>query len=121
MDALTVAINARQGQNLDGLIHHSDRGVQYASNEYTDMLAQHGILASMSAKGNPYDNAYAESFIKTIKTETVYPNEYETFDDALADINHFIEKKYNNKRLHSSIGYLPPDEFEQKILKEVRA
>lgn len=121
VDALTVALNARQGQHLDGLIHHSDRGVQYANNWYTEMLEQHGILSSMSAKGNPYDNAFAESFIKTIKAEAVYLNEYDTFDDALTDIKHFIEKKYNKKRLHSSIGYMPPDEFEQKILKEVVA
>src|SRR3989344_6789298 len=121
VDALTVALNTRQGQHLDGLIHHSDRGVQYANNWYTELLEQNGIQASMSAKGNPYDNAFAESFIKTIKTEAVYPNEYDTFDDALADIEHFIEKKYNKKRLHSSIGYMPPDEFEQKILKEVVA
>lgn len=121
VDALTVALNARQGQHLDGLIHHSDRGVQYANHQYTGLLAQHGILPSMSAKGNPYDNAYAESFIKTIKAEAVYLNEYDTFDDALADIECFIGKKYNKKRLHSSIGYMPPDEFEQKILKEVSA
>lgn len=121
VDALTIALNARQGQHLDRLIHHSDRGVQYANNWYIEMLEQHGIQASMSAKGNPYDNAFAESFIKTIKAEAVYLNEYDTFDDALADIECFIEKKYNKKRLHSSIGYMPPDEFEQKILKEVVA
>ncbi|MFH1695189.1 MAG: IS3 family transposase [Candidatus Micrarchaeota archaeon] len=121
VDALTVALNARQGQCLDGLIHHSDRGSQYASNEYTDLLRRYGILVSMSAKGNPYDNAFAESFIKTIKAEAVYLNEYETFDDALEDIEHFIEEVYNKKRLHSSVGHMPPDEFEQKILKEVGA
>jgi transposase InsO family protein len=118
VDALTMALNTRQGQCLDGLIHHSDRGVQYACHEYTGLLEQRGILASMSAKGNPYDNAYAESLFKTIKREEVYVSEYESFEDAYQNIEHFIEQVYNEKRLHSAIGYQPPAEFEQKILKE---
>ncbi|MFH0954805.1 MAG: IS3 family transposase [Candidatus Micrarchaeota archaeon] len=121
LDALTRAIASRNGQNLNGLIHHSDRGVQYAANAYIQQLDQYGILASMSAKGNPYDNAFAESFMKTVKYDEVYLNEYESFDDAYQNIEHFIEEVYNKKRLHSAIGYQPPAEFEQKILKGVGA
>lgn len=122
VDALTMALNTRQGMPLDGLIHHSDRGVQYASNEYVAMLERYHILPSMSAKGNPYDNAFAESFMKTVKYDEVYLNEYESFDDAYQNIEHFIEEVYNKKRLHSAIDYLPPAEFEtQWNLKEVSA
>ncbi|MFH0955211.1 MAG: integrase core domain-containing protein, partial [Candidatus Micrarchaeota archaeon] len=121
VDALTMALNHRQGMQLAGLIHHSDRGVQYASHEYIAMLEQHDILPSMSAKGNPYDNAFAESFMKTVKYDEVYLNEYESFDDAYENIECFIEEIYNTKRLHSAIGYQPPAEFEQKILKGVGA
>ena len=112
-----MAIRNRKHLGLNGLIHHSDRGVQYASNEYVDLLVQNGIRISMSASGNPYDNAFAESFNKTIKVEEVYINEYETFEDALKNIKHFIEVVYNKKRLHSSIGYVPPEEFEKGVLK----
>lgn len=121
VDALTMALNTRKGMAIDGLIHHSDRGVQYACHEYTNKLEQYGILVSMSAKGNPYDNAYAESLFKTIKREEVYMSDYESFEDAYQNIEHFIEEVYNEKRLHSAIGYQPPAEFEQKILKEVVA
>jgi putative transposase len=95
-----------------GLIHHSDRGVQYASAEYVARLEEAGAQISMSAKGNPYDNAKAESFFKTLKREEVYLKEYRTFADAQANIQTFIEDVYNTKRLHSSLGYLPPTEFE---------
>ena len=100
-----------------GLVHHSDRGVQYASREYTDLLNQHGITISMSRKGNPYDNAYAESFIKTLKYEEVHLQEYESLPEARASIKEFLEEVYNQKRLHSSLGYLPPAEFEHHLLQ----
>ena len=95
-----------------GLVHHSDRGVQYASHAYTEMLKQHHATISMSRKGNPYDNAACESFMKTLKQEEVYRNEYRDFHDARASIGEFLERVYNQKRLHSALGYLPPAEFE---------
>jgi transposase InsO family protein len=95
-----------------GLIHHSDRGVQYASYAYTQRLLSLGIQISMSAKGNAYDNAKAESFFKTLKQEEVYLKEYQTFEEASANIGQFIDDVYNAKRLHSSLGYVPPIEFE---------
>jgi transposase InsO family protein len=116
LNALNMAITARERMGFSGLIHHSDRGVQYASKAYAERLTEVGIRISMSDKGNAYDNAYAESFIKTLKAEEVYINEYETFDDAYINIKRFIELVYNQKRLHSSIGYLPPEEFEQEVL-----
>lgn len=114
--ALEMAISSRK--LMPGLIHHSDQGVQYASGEYTNRLKECGIRISMSRKGNPYDNAKAESFFKTLKTEEVYLFEYETFAEATLRIVMFIEDVYNQKRLHSSLGYMPPNEFEeqQKIL-----
>ena len=113
---LKTSIKARVHTGIDGLIHHSDQGVQYACNEYVDRLKELGIQISMSKKGNPYDNAFAESFMKTLKVEEVYLKEYRTFDEAYNNIKQFIEVVYNNKRLHSSIGYLPPVEFEAKVL-----
>src|ERR1700756_5868160 len=95
-----------------GLVHHSDRGSQYASNDYTDLLKSHQIQISMSRKGNPWDNAACESFIKTLKYEEVYRSEYRDLEDARASIGQFLEKVYNQKRLHSALGYLPPGEFE---------
>lgn len=106
--ALKMALTERQPE-----VHHSDRGVQYASGEYTSLLKQSGVQISMSRKGNPYDNAKAESFMKTLKCEQVYLSEYENLSDARAQIGHFLEAVYNQKRLHSSLGYLPPSEFEQ--------
>jgi putative transposase len=108
--ALNRAVAFRQPSV--GLIHHSDRGVQYASAAYMERLAGIGARVSMSAKGNPYDNAKAESFFKTLKREEVYLNQYETFDDAEAQIGRFIDDVYNRKRLHSSLGYRPPIEYE---------
>jgi putative transposase len=99
-----------------GLVHHSDRGVQYAADEYTSLLAQHGIEISMSRKGNPYDNARTESFMKTLKYEEVYRQEYRDLPDALRSLRRFIEKVYNEKRLHSALGYLPPTEFESNLV-----
>jgi transposase InsO family protein len=96
-----------------GLVHHSDRGSQYASNDYTDLLQAHGIEISMSRKGNPWDNAACESFMKTLKYEEVLRNEYRDLAEARASIREFLEKVYNQKRLHSALGYLPPAEFEQ--------
>lgn len=121
-DALEMAFKDREGIDLTGLIHHSDRGVQYASNDYTAKLEAKDILISMSRKGNPYDNAHMERAIRTIKDEEVYMDEYTDFNDAYQNLKHFIEEVYNKKRLNSAIGYLPPAEFEQKyILKEVLA
>ncbi len=95
------------------LVHHSDRGAQYASLDYTALLKGRGIRISMSRRGNAYDNAQAESFMKTLKYEEVYLREYETMADARTFISHFLEEVYNQKRLHSALGYVPPVEFEQ--------
>jgi putative transposase len=111
MGALRMALSERIPP--PGLVHHSDRGVQYASLQYTELLKQHQAQISMSRKGNPYDNAACESFMKTLKYEEVYRNEYRDFQEALAGIAEFLERVYNQKRLHSALGYLPPAEFEQ--------
>jgi putative transposase len=108
--ALRMALIERQP--MPGLVHHSDRGVQYASRDYTEMLKQHRATISMSRKGNPYDNAACESFMKTLKYEEVYRNEYRDFEDARASIGEFLDHVYNQKRLHSALGYVPPAEFE---------
>ena len=121
LDALRMAFAERKGSNIAGLVHHSDQGIQYASNEYTQALKDRGLIISMSRRGNPYDNAEMESFNKTLKVEEVYLSEYESFFDAKKNIKKFIEVVYNNKRLHSSLGYLPPAEFEQQDLREVQA
>jgi len=114
-DALTLSalgMALKQRQPKPGLVHHSDRGVQYASTDYTGLLNQHGIGISMSRTGNPYDNAKAESFIKTLKYEEVYRQEYRDLAEARASLGCFLEKTYNRKRLHSALGYQPPEEFE---------
>jgi len=95
-----------------GLVHHSDRGSQYASNDYTDLLKANGIDISMSRKGNPWDNAACESFMKTLKYEEVLRNEYRDLADVRASIREFLENIYNQKRLHSALGYMPPATFE---------
>jgi transposase InsO family protein len=112
--ALKMALKRRAPSEV--LTHHSDRGVQYASNDYTGLLKENGIRISMSRKGNPYDNAACESFMKTLKYEEVYRQEYRDLAEARSDIGQFIEKIYNGKRLHSALGYLPPVEFERSLL-----
>ena len=121
MGALNMAIDMRWNSNIKGLIHHSDRCVQYASNEYTDRLKGMNIQISMSRKGNPYDNAYAESFFKTLKVEEVYLNEYSDINDAWDNIQRFIEDIYNKKRLHSALGYMSPIDFEQEVTLNIIA
>ena len=114
LNALRMAISSRDF--LPGLVHHSDRGCQYASTDYTDQLRHHGIQVSMSRTGNPYDNAKAESFIKTLKYEEVYLDDYLDFTEARIRIAHFLEEVYNRKRLHSALGYMPPAEFEAALV-----
>lgn len=116
LNALKMAIEKRNPPA--GCIHHSDRGVQYAAHDYVDHLKAHHFQISMARKGNPYDNAMAESFMKTYKCEEVYLSEYVTFDDARRNTICFLEDVYNQKRLHSSLGYLPPNEFEAEWLKK---
>jgi len=111
LTALRMALSRRVVQA--GLIHHSDRGSQYASNDYTDLLKANGIDISMSRKGNPWDNAACESFMKTLKYEEVLRNEYRDLAEARASIREFLEKIYNKKRLHSALGYMPPARFER--------
>jgi len=111
--ALEQAIAARQP--APGLVHHSDRGVQYASNQYVKLLQQHQIISSMSRPANPYDNASCESFMKTLKREEIYANEYQDLNHLRANIEEFIEQYYNRCRLHSALGYRSPDEFEQQL------
>jgi len=111
--ALQMALNTRTIHA--GLIHHSDRGVQYAAADYVAVLHDHKIEISMSRTGNPYDNAKAERFMRTLKYEEIYMNDYETLAEVRASIEHFIEAVYNRKRLHSAIGYQPPVEFEASL------
>jgi len=118
INALNMAIRKRKSLGFDKLIHHSDRGAQYACIDYVEILNKNKIKISMSNSGNPYENAFAESFNKTIKYEEIYINEYKTFEDALKNIKHFIEIVYNKKRLHSSIGYITPEEFEMEVIQK---
>jgi transposase InsO family protein len=113
VSALRMALACRRP--TPGLVHHSDRGVQYASQDYTTLLENHEITISMSRKRNPYDNAACESFMKTLKYDEVYRNEYRNFDDALASIGQFLQVVYNQHRLHSALGYRPPAEFEKGL------
>jgi putative transposase len=117
--ALQMALHRRAP--APGLVHHSDRGVQYASKDYTGLLKEHHIRISMSGKGNPYDNATCESFMKTLKYEEVYRQEYRDLPEARASIERFLEQVYNQKRLHSALGYRPPVEFEHALLVPTRA
>ena len=111
--ALEKAIATRQPS--PGLVHHSDRGVQYASADYAALLQQHGIIPSMSRPANPYDNASCESFLKTLKREEIHANQYNDLEDLRSHIEEFIEHYYNRQRLHSALGYCSPDEFEQQV------
>jgi putative transposase len=117
--ALRMALESRSP--AAGLIHHSDQGVQYASGEYVARLEQIGARISMAAVGNPYENAKVESFFRTLKVEEVYLNEYRTYEEAEQNIGEFIEEVYNKKRLHSSLGYLPPVEFEAQHALKARS
>jgi len=111
--ALGMALERRQP--APGLVHHSDRDVQYASRQYTELLQAHGVVISMSRKGNPYDNAIAESFMKTLKYEEVYREEYRDVEEAYASIERFLEQVYNAKRLHSALGFRSPVGFEDLL------
>lgn len=110
--AVAALLDAISKRNTDNLIHHSDQGIQYCSNEYVKILKDHEIAISMSGKANPYDNAKIESFFRTLKVEEVYMFDYETYSEVMDRIPYFIEEVYNKKRLHSSLGYMSPEEFE---------
>jgi transposase InsO family protein len=113
LTALQMALDQRKPDA--GLVHHSDRGSQYASNDYTGLLKDRGIQISMSRKGNPWDNAFCESFMKTLKYEEVLRQEYRDLAEAKRSIARFLEQVYNEKRLHSALGYCPPAEFERSL------
>ena len=110
--ALNTAIARRKPPT--GCIHHSDRGSQYAAERYRSMLADNGLVGSMGRRGNPYDNAKAESFMKTLKIEAVYPMDFQTFEDVAEHLPRFIEEIYNKRRLHSALAYLSPTQFEDQ-------
>ena len=109
--ALEVAIRERQPP--PGLVHHSDRGVQYASADYVQLLQKHQMIPSMSRPANPYDNASCESFLKTLKREEIYAHDYQDLEDLRTNLVAFIDQYYNRRRLHSALGYRSPEEFEQ--------
>jgi transposase InsO family protein len=111
-EALQQAIEGRQPQ--PGLVHHSDRGFQYACAEYIAILEKHRMVSSMSRPANPYDNASCESFMKTLKREEIYANKYDDLEHLRANIEEFIDEYYNRQRLHSALGYRSPEEFEQQ-------
>lgn len=116
LDALKMAIARRKPPR--GVIHHSDRGVQYLCDDYTKLLKHHGFHISCSKKANPYDNAWTESFMKTLKYDEIYMFDYRTFVDVVEHVPKFIEEVYNKKRLHSALDYVPPEEFEKTFAKK---
>jgi putative transposase len=111
LTALKNAIDSRKPE--PGLMHHSDRGVQYASFAYVDLLLEHGMIPSMSRPGNPYDNAKCERFMKTLKQEEIRCSEYRDIEDLRANLSVFFDRSYNATRLHSALGYRSPEEFER--------
>jgi putative transposase len=117
--ALERAVANRQPQA--GLVHHSDRGVQYASPEYVAVLEKHSIVASKSRPADPFDNASCESFMKTLKREEIYANQYANLEQLRTNIEEFLERYYNRQRLHSALGYRTPEEFEQQNRQQNRA
>jgi putative transposase len=117
--ALERAIAQRRPR--PGLVHHSDRGLQYARGDYVAILEKYGIVPSMSRPANPYDNASCESFMKTLKREEIYAHKYETLEHLRANIEEFIEQYYNRQRLHSALGYRSPEEFERQTAEGNRA
>lgn len=114
-EALGMALDRRKPSPGNELVHHSDRGVQYACREYRELLDEHGITCSMSGRGDCYDNAVAESFFKTLKVELVYHEHYRTREEAMRSIFEYVECWYNRRRLHSALGYRSPEQYEESL------